>query len=140
MDTATKLNTGQISKRRDILRNALSTEECKTLLCADWYCCTGAAAEAECEEGSVRLAGGLDEMSGRVEVCGGGVWGTVCDHGFGQTEAKVVCHQLGFDKCESTFSYCQRCVATIGCLFFQRGQFYKSRCLDPERDRYSWTT
>lgn len=60
----------------------------------------GAMSEPECKNGDVRLAGGLDEMGGRVEVCDGGVWGSVCNHEFGEEEAAVVCNELGFTECE----------------------------------------
>ena len=56
--------------------------------------------EAECTEGDIRLAGGLNNMGGRVEVCNGGVWGSVCNHNFGELEARVVCNQLGFNECK----------------------------------------
>ena len=46
--------------------------------------------------GDVRLSDGLSSDEGRVEVCVGGDWGTVCDNGWSSHEAIVVCRQLGF--------------------------------------------
>ena len=47
-------------------------------------------------EGEIRLWGGTTSREGRVETCLGGVWGTVCDNGWGTADAYVVCRQLGF--------------------------------------------
>ncbi len=42
----------------------------------------------------MRLVGGDKGFSGRVEVCGGGEWGTVCAEGFTQELAMTVCKKV----------------------------------------------
>ena len=46
-------------------------------------------------EGEIRLRGRSTSREGRVEICLGGIWGTVCDDGWGTSDARVVCRQLG---------------------------------------------
>ena len=50
-----------------------------------------------CTGFDIRLVDGADEGSGRVEVCLGGHWGTVCDDGWNINDATTVCRQLGYN-------------------------------------------
>ena len=61
----------------------------------------------------IRLVGGSSYYEGRVEVNYNGEWGTVCDDGWDDTDAGVVCRQLGF-------SYLRRGTA-YGSAYFGQG-------------------
>lgn len=56
-----------------------------------------------CANGALRLQGG-DEFSGRVEMCVGGQWGSMCS-GIDWTDvtAQVVCRNLGFQDVSRMF-------------------------------------
>ena len=46
----------------------------------------------------MRLEDGTNEGEGRVEVCVSNVWSTVCDDRWDDTDASVVCKQLGYSR------------------------------------------
>ena len=53
---------------------------------------------SNCSDGDVQLMGGENKLEGRVEICCDGVWGTVCNNGWDERDATVVCNLLGFGQ------------------------------------------
>ncbi len=55
---------------------------------------------AGCTEGDIRLIGRASDNTteGRVEICLSNEWGTVCDQLWDETDAGVICRQLGLSN------------------------------------------
>ena len=51
----------------------------------------------DCTDGSIKLIpyDSYSETVGRVEVCVDGTWGSICSRFFTNSDAQVVCKQLG---------------------------------------------
>ena len=57
-----------------------------------------AVAIPECNDTDVRLVDSESPTEGVVEICFGGKWGSVCNNEWNDSDAAVVCGQLGFSR------------------------------------------
>ncbi|XP_038068811.1 neurotrypsin-like [Patiria miniata] len=71
--------------------------DCPFVCTGSQQCSSSTVAGVVCKPRSdvVRLVGG-SRTSGRVEIYRGGSWGTICDTNWNETDAGIVCRQLGF--------------------------------------------
>ena len=61
---------------------------------------------APCQSGMIRITSspGVVNLSvGHIEVCMNSTWGSVCSEFWGNKDARVVCHQLGFSTYGDNF-------------------------------------
>ena len=63
-------------------------------ICCNHVNDVGISCQPACVHGDARLVG-PSENEGRVEVCSGIRWGTVCDDFWGTNDARVACKQAG---------------------------------------------
>ena len=52
--------------------------------------------KTSCNNGDVRLVGGINELDGQVEICYNKIWGSVCHNFWNTYDANVVCKQLRY--------------------------------------------
>ena len=79
---------------------------CYCCTCTEGYCY---CATVVCRQGDIRLRGGVNSSSGRVELCSENTWGTVCHGSWDGSEAMVVCKQLGFVAQGKEFALVAQC-------------------------------
>ena len=80
---------GTESRLIDCTANPLGQHNCEHSEDAEVMCFA-----TTCTQGDIGLQGGT-ATQGRVEICNNDVWGTVCDDGWDNTDARVACRQLG---------------------------------------------
>ena len=75
-----------------------SKQDIGTIMDAYILCIAGYIEPVDCVSGDVRLINGTSKSQGRLEVCIGNVWGTVCGRSWDTYDSQVVCKQLGYQR------------------------------------------
>ncbi|XP_072171853.1 scavenger receptor cysteine-rich domain-containing group B protein-like [Diadema setosum] len=109
--------------------NELQLSDCLSAAWSTHNCLHSEDAGVKCgnqtSEGDVRLTGGSNPREGRVEVFYGGQWGTVCADSFwSNTDAQIVCRQLGFEDGTSRIGFTTDIsipilFSTVSCIGFE---------------------
>ena len=56
------------------------------------------SASAVCENGDLRLLNGSNQKEGRLEICIGNKYGSICDDRWDVLDVTVVCRKLGYHE------------------------------------------
>ncbi|XP_011409421.1 PREDICTED: deleted in malignant brain tumors 1 protein-like, partial [Amphimedon queenslandica] len=83
----------------------VETNNCLDNSDAGVICQTGNIEPVDCVSGDVRLINGTLKSQGRLEVCIGNVWGTVCGRSWDNYDSQVVCKQLGYQRLGASYGY-----------------------------------
>ena len=86
-------------------QRATTTSKLLIIMIANLIFVTVLLARADCANGDVRLMNGTTPYEGRVEICYDGVWGSVCDSGWNDQDAAIVCLQLEFQGASNDVCY-----------------------------------
>lgn len=81
---------------------------------------------SNCTDGDIRLEGGGNPLEGRVEVCINRAWGTICDNGFSDEDATVVCNLL-------KFPYQSKCI-----IISSEQIFTELQCITPNKVQFQY--
>ena len=65
---------------------------------ATCFCAAQNHSTGVCTTGAIRAVGAALENAGRVEICINDRWNTVCDNEWDNSDAQVVCRQLGLNN------------------------------------------
>ena len=75
--------------------------------------------EPECSRTDTHLVNGDTQNSGTVQTCHNGYWGSVCGYDWDDTDAIVVCRQLGFSPISKCTTLPVARLHSLSFLWFQ---------------------
>lgn len=74
-----------------------------------------------CTNDTLRLVNGYKKYTGRLEICINGVWSTVCNDSWTNTNTQVACRQLGYPSTSKFIvkaCYCSELTLSKNCMVY----------------------